>query len=69
MFNFKKTIDTIIADIVQKVEDLKTLADKHHFNSLAHKAESEFRAKLSEEEAKLRDKAHQIADKLTSLIS
>lgn len=66
---FKPTVDSIIRDLTQKIENLHTVKEAKHAASVVHDAIAAEAQKAAEEARKERDRALAIAEKLTSLIS
>lgn len=70
LFSFvRPTVNSIIKDIVQKVEQLHAVSEAHHAAADIHDAIIAERTKLAAELRSERDRAKAIAGKLTSLIS
>lgn len=66
---FRRSVDSIVANITKQVEQLHDAATRHHNDAAAHSAaasQSEARASLHSNE---RDRARGIAQKLKDLIS
>lgn len=66
---FSKTVDSIIADITQKVAALQALSEKHHTAAAAHAEAAAARTKLQSAALQEADRAKSIAGKLAGLIS
>lgn len=65
----KKTVDGIIADIVQKIEHLYAVAEAHHAATTAHLEAARVANEAAAVALKERDRAKSIAEKLTGLVS
>lgn len=66
---FRKTVDSIIADIEKRVSDLHDVKEAWHTEYEAHVAAVEASTKRGFKALEERDRAHRIAEKLTGLIS
>lgn len=66
---FNSTIDSVIADIASKVNQLGDLADKHHFNAQNHLDLVEHHTQQAGIEKDNRDRALRIAQKFEELLS
>lgn len=63
------TVDSLIADIVQKVEHLHGVADAKHVEQEVHISAAMELSKLATVAQGERDRARSIANKLTALVS
>lgn len=68
-FNFKKSVDSIVADITQKIEHLHVLAELHDAEAEVHNIAAAERAKLSAWFTSEAVRAKAIAHKLTALVT
>lgn len=70
MFNFlKKSVDSIIADIEVRIEQLHVVAEAHAEAVKVHQAEIEFRTRLVASAEAEYARAKTIANRFTDLIS
>lgn len=67
-FNFKKSVDGIIADIVQKIEDLHVVSAIHAAEAEAHSIAVTELSKLHVAAVNEAARAKSIAEKFTALI-
>lgn len=68
-FTSKPSVDGIIADIVDKVEQLHAVKEAKHLEAEAHAAAVENYKKLQSAALQERERALSIAEKLTALVS
>ena len=66
---FHKSVDSIVADIVKKIEDLHVVKELKHLESIAHAELVEKYQKLQSAALQEKDRALAIAEKLTALIN
>lgn len=66
---FRKTVDSIIADITQKVAALQALSEKHNSAAAAHGQAATASIKLQSDAIQEAYRAKSIAAKLASLVS
>lgn len=69
MFFRKKSIDSIISNITEQVEQLHAVSDEHHEHAEVHDAIIAESTAQAQAHRKERDRAKGIAGRLTSLIS
>lgn len=69
MFTRKLSVDSIIQDIMQKIEQLHAVKEAKHAEAVAHAAAVEELKKLQSAALQEKDRALAIAEKLTSLVS
>lgn len=66
---FQKSVDSIIADITSKIDQLHIVSDVHAEAVKLHNAEIEVRARLGAAAARESARAKAIAEKLKALVS
>lgn len=69
MFNFRQSVDSIIADIQAKVKALNVAAEFHDAEAWAHNEAAVLKGILSDEAKVQSERAKAIAAKLEALIS
>lgn len=68
-FGFKRTVDGVIADIIQKIEDLHIVHEIHNADAEVHSAIVTERSKLYTKAVADAQRAKAIAEKLTALVT
>lgn len=66
---FPKSVDSIVKNIVQKIEQLHAVKEMKHFEAEAHAELVEKYQKLRSEALQEKERALAIAEKLTNLIN
>lgn len=66
---FRRSVDSIVANITKQVEQLHDTATRHHNEAQAHLAEASRLHQLHHDHSQERDRARGIAQKLKDLIS
>lgn len=66
---FRRSVDSIVANITKQVEQLHDAATRHHNDAAAHNAAASQSEQLAIQHAVERDRASAIATKLKALIS
>lgn len=66
---FKKTVDSILADITAKIESLHIVADAHTLAASGHAMEIEYRTKLKADAEAEAKRARNVAAKFLDLVS